>query len=144
MSHLATRSVTFNFIAKLKLYYMPLSFKERQKILKSANTLELTPLRIYSEQKNDDGLVTVIIPKFKNKIAVKFISPRLKSDHFKIKLDKFGSSVWENINGSTKVEKIIKSVKKKFGDELEQEEERITKFIFQLYSQGFISFKELN
>lgn len=123
---------------------MPLSFKERKKILKSANTLDLTPQRIYSEQKNDDGLITVIIPKFKNKIAVKLISPRLKSDHFKIKLDKFGSAVWENINGKTKVEKIIKEVKKKFGDELEQEEERITKFIFQLYSQGFISFKELN
>lgn len=123
---------------------MPLSFKERKKILKSANTLDLTPQRIYSEQKNDDGLITVIIPKFKNKIAVKLVSPRLKSDHFKIKLDKFGSAVWENINGKTKVEKIIKEVKKKFGDELEQEEERITKFIFQLYSQGFISFKELN
>lgn len=123
---------------------MPLSFKERKKILKSANTLDLTPQRIYSEQKNDDGLITVIIPKFKNKIAVKLVSPRLKSDHFKIKLDKFGSAVWENINGNAKVEKIIKDVKKKFGDELEQEEERITKFIFQLYSQGFISFKELN
>jgi len=123
---------------------MALSFKERKKILKSANTLDLTPLKIYLEQKNDDGLITVIIPKFKNKIAVKLFSPRLKSDHFKIKLDKFGSAVWENINGKTKVEKIIKEVKKKFGDELEQEEERITKFIFQLYSQGFISFKELN
>jgi len=123
---------------------MALSFKERKKILKSANTLDLTPLKIYLEQKNDDGLITVIIPKFKNKIAVKLFSPRLKSDHFKIKLDKFGSAVWENINGKTKVEKIIKDVKKKFGDELEQEEERITKFIFQLYSQGFISFKELN
>lgn len=122
---------------------MSLTFKERKKILKSANTLDLTPLKIYSDQKNDDGLITVIIPKFKNKIAIKLFSPRLKSDHFKIKLDKFGSAVWENINANTKVEKIIKDVKKKFGDELEQEEERITKFIFQLYSQGFISFKEL-
>lgn len=123
---------------------MPLSFNERKKILKSANTLDLTPLRIYSEHKNDEGLVTVIVPKFKNKFATKYVSPKLKSDHFKIKLDKFGSAVWENINGNTKVEKIIKDVKKKFGDELEQEEERITKFIFQLYTQGFISFKELN
>ncbi len=123
---------------------MPLSFKERQKILKSANTLDLTPIKIYSEQKSDDGLVTVIIPKFKNKIAVKLFSPRLKSDHFKVNLDKFGSAVWDVINGKTKVEKIISNVKKKFGDELSEEEERITKFIFQLYTQGFITFKELN
>ncbi len=62
---------------------MSLSFNERKKILKSANTLDLTPIKIYSEEKNDDELVTVIIPKFKNKIAVKLISPKLKSDHFK-------------------------------------------------------------
>ena len=123
---------------------MSLSFNERKKILKSANTLEMTPFKIYSDEKNDDELVTVIIPKFKNKIAVKLFSPRLKSDHFKVKLDKFGSAVWEKINGKLKVDHIIKDVKKNFGDELQQEEERITKFIFQLYIQGFISFKELN
>lgn len=123
---------------------MALSFKERKKILKSANTLELTPIKMYSDEKNEEELITVIVPKFKNKLAVKFISPKLKSDHFKIKLDKFGSAVWLQINGSTKVEKIIKNVKDKFGDDLLQEEERITKFIFQLYTQGFISFKELN
>ncbi|MDT3696223.1 MAG: PqqD family protein [Ignavibacterium sp.] len=123
---------------------MPLSFKERKKILTNANTLELTPIKVYSDEKNDNDLITVKVPKFRNKFAVRFISPKLKSDHFKIKLDKFGSAVWTNINGKTKVEKIIKDVKNKFGDELLQEEERITKFIFQLYSQGFISFKELN
>jgi hypothetical protein len=123
---------------------MALSFKERKKILKSINTLDLTPIKLYSEETNEDGLVTVIIPKFKNKIVVKLVSPKLKSDHFKIKLDKFGSAVWTKINGKLKVEKIIKEIKIKFGDELQQEEERITKFIFQLYSQGFISFKELN
>jgi len=123
---------------------MALSFKERKKILKSINTLDLTPIKLYSQETNEDGLVTVIIPKFKNKIVVKLVSPKLKSDHFKIKLDKFGSAVWTKINGKLKVEKIIKEIKIKFGDELQQEEERITKFIFQLYSQGFISFKELN
>ncbi|MFZ2865331.1 MAG: PqqD family protein [Ignavibacteriaceae bacterium] len=123
---------------------MPLSFKERKKILANVNTLELTPIKIYSDEENDNNLITVKVPKFRNRFAVRYISPRLKSDHFKIKLDKFGSAVWININGKTKVEKIIKDVKNKFGDELLQGEEMITKFIFQLYSQGFISFKELN
>lgn len=124
---------------------MPLSFNERKKILKSANTLELTPFRLYPEEKNSaDDLVTVIIPKFKNKYVVRYISPRLKSDHFQIKLDKFGSAVWVNMDGSRKVEKIIYKLKEKFGNELPEAEDRIIKFIFQLYSQGFISFKELN
>lgn len=123
---------------------MALSFKQRKKILKSVNTLDLTPIKLYSEEVDKEELVTVIIPKFKNKIVVKLVSPRLKSDHFKVKLDKFGTAVWLKINGKTKVDQIIKDVKKKFGDEIQEEHERITKFIFQLYTQGFISFKELN
>jgi hypothetical protein len=123
---------------------MALTFKERKKILKSVNTLDLTPIKLYSEEEDKDELVTVIVPKFKNKIAVKLVSPRLNSDHFKIKLDKFGSAVWSKINGKTKVDQIIKDLKKKFGDEIQEEHERTTKFIFQLYTQGFISFKELN
>lgn len=123
---------------------MALSFTQRKKILKSVNTLELTPIRLYSEEKSDDEIVTVIVPKFKNKFAVKYISPKLKSDHFKIKLDKFGSAVWQMMNGKTKVDQIIKNLKKKFGDDIKEEQERTTKFIFQLYEQGFISFNELN
>jgi len=123
---------------------MALSFNERKKILKSVNTLDLTPIKLYSEEVDKDELVTVIIPKFKNKIVVKLISPKLKSDHFKVKLDKYGSATWLKINSKTKVEQIIKDLKKKFGDEIKEEHERTTKFIFQLYTQGFISFKELN
>ena len=123
---------------------MSLSFNERKKILKSVNTLDLTPIKLYSEEVDNDELVTVIIPKFKNKIVVKLVSPKLKSDHFKIKLDKFGSTVWSKINGKTKVDQIIKDLKKKFGDEIKEEHERTTKFIFQLYEQGFITFKEIN
>jgi len=123
---------------------MALSFKERKKILKSVNTLDLTPIKLYSDKKDEDKSVTVIVPKFKNKIAVKLISPKLKSDHFKIKLDKFGSAAWLLMDGKTKVSQIIKDLKKKFGDDIQQENDRTVKFIFQLYEQGFISFKELN
>jgi len=122
---------------------MALSFNERKKILKSANTLELTPVRLYAEQKDKEDMVTVLIPKFKNKFAAQFISPRLKSDHFKVNLDKFGSAAWLQINGKVKVEQIIAELKNKFGNEFQQAEERTIKFIFQLYEQGFISFKEL-
>jgi hypothetical protein len=123
---------------------MALSFKERKKILKSTNTLDLTPIKVYNDELGEDDLITVIVPKFKNKFAVKYISPNLKSDIFKIKLDKFGSAVWLLVDSKRKVEKIIKEMEKNFGAELNQSEDRITKFIFQLYSQGFITFKEIN
>lgn len=123
---------------------MPLSIKEQKKILKSANALDLTPIRNYSDEKDEIDLITILIPKFRSSLLKKYISPKLKNDHFKVKLDKFGSAVWLVIDGVTEVDQIIKNAKTKFGEELQDETGRIVKFIFQLYSKGFITFKELN
>ena len=123
---------------------MPLSFKERKKILKNTNTLDLTPVRIHSDEKNEDDLVTIIVPKFKNEIAKKYVVPRLKSDVFKFKLDKLGSAVWSNMDGKKDVQEIIRNISSQFGEGLEQAEDRVIKFIFQLYEQKLISFKEIN
>lgn len=123
---------------------MPLSFKERQKFLKNVNTLDLTPFRLHSEEVEKDGLVTVIMPKFKNRLAKKYIDPLIKSTDFRIKLDKFGSAVWMKMDGNLKVGNIIDEVSIAFGSEIQQANERVTKFIFQLYEQRLISFNELN
>ncbi len=123
---------------------MPLTIKEQQKILKSVNALDLTPIKNYSDEQDESGLITILIPKFKNTLLKKYLSPKLKNDHFRVKLDKFGSAVWFNIDNESNVYQIIKNIKAKFGDELQEETERITKFLFQLYHKGFITFKELN
>ena len=121
-----------------------LSFSERKKILKKTNTLDLTPFKLHTEEVDEENLVTVLIPKFKNKFAVKFISPKLKSDVFRIKLDKFGSFIWIKMNGNYKVHQIVKDAVEHFKEEIHPAEERISKFIFQLYEQRLISFNELN
>ncbi|MCW8811033.1 MAG: PqqD family protein [Ignavibacteriaceae bacterium] len=123
---------------------MPLSFKERKKILKNINTLDLTPVKLHTEEIDGEDLVTVLVPKFKNELAKKLIVPKLKSADFKIKFDKLGSAVLMNMDGNKNVQEIIKSVSMKFGDEIQQAEERIIKFIFQLYEQKLISFNEIN
>lgn len=123
---------------------MQLSFKERKTILKNSNTLDLTPFKLFSEEVDKENQVTVIVPKFKNELAKKLIVPRIKSADFRIKLEKFGSAVWINIDGEKNVQEIIKIVAEKFGEELIQPEERVSKFIFQLYEQKLISFNEIN
>lgn len=126
------------------IFSMELSFKERKKILKNSNTLDLTPFKLFSEEIDKEKQVTVIVPKFKNELAKKLIVPKLKSADFRIKLEKFGSAVWINIDGKNNVQEIIKIVTEKFGEELIQPEERVSKFIFQLYEQKLISFNEIN
>jgi hypothetical protein len=123
---------------------MPLSFNERKKILKSVNTLDLTPIKLHGEEVDAENIVTIIMPKFKNKFAAKYIATKLKSSVFKIKLDKFGSFVWLKMNGKNKVHQIVKDAVENFNDEIQPAEERVSKFIFQLYEQRLISFNELN
>ena len=123
---------------------MALTFQERKKILKKANTLDLTPIKLEHEEVIDSGLITIVITKFKNKLAVKYVMPNMKSGVINLKLDKFGSGVWENINGKNSVQKIIDKLVQEFGEEIQPAEERVSKFIFQLYEQRLISFNELN
>ena len=123
---------------------MPLSFKERKKILKNTNTLDLTPVKLHNDEVNDDGIVTVFVPKFKNELAKKYIVPKLKSSNFNIKLDELGSEVWKKMDGKNKVHEIIRQLSEKYGNDFKKPEERITKYLFQLYEQKLISFNELN
>ena len=126
------------------IFVMLLSFKQRKKFLQNINTLDLTPLKLHAEEVDNENIVTIIYPKFKNELAKKFILPMLKFADFRIKLEKFGSAVWMNMNGKNKVHDIVKILQAKFGDEFQDAEARVIKFIFQLYEQKLISFNELN
>ena len=123
---------------------MPLSFSERRKIFKSANYLDLTPIRLHKEEVSEENLVTVLIPKFQNRFALRFIVPKLKSDVFKLKLDELGSAVWLSIDGKNTVDQIAIQLLKKFSDKIEPVNERLTKFLTGLYEQRLITFQEIN
>lgn len=122
---------------------MQLSFFKRRKILKNSNYLELTPFKLFGEEVMEDGLVNILIPKFTNPLAVKFLTPRLKSSDIKIKLDEIGSAVWMELDGEKKVGIITKKMESKFGEKIAPVNERLTTFLTQLYMQKYISFKEL-
>ena len=105
--------------------------------------MELTPHPNYVGSCRDDGMVDVLVPKFKNSFARKYINHRMKSPYIKANLDELGSAVWKKIDGNNKVKDIANSLKHKFGDDVEQLQERLTRYLTQLYNAGFISFIEL-
>lgn len=106
------------------------------------NLLELTPLRKKEFDLDDQGIVTVKIPRFTNKILVKLLIPRLKKPLMRVKLDDVGSSVWKEINGETSVADIARKLEQKYGDTFVQAPERVAEFLKQMYFNDFISFKE--
>lgn len=122
---------------------MPFGFRKKKKELKELNLLELTPYRFYGEETDSEGNVIVLIPKFKNKILVKYLLPRMKSRNFKLKLDKFGSGVWLLLNGENNIKFIAEELVRKFGDEIQPIYERLPKFMTMLYTNKLISFREI-
>lgn len=117
-------------------------FKHR-KLKDDVNLLDLTPFHVYSHILEENGLVSVLVPRFQNKLLVKYLSPRLKDPFVKAKFDEFGSSTWLEIDGMKNVNAICGNVLNKHGDKIEPVHERVSKFINQLYLYKFINFNEM-
>lgn len=105
------------------------------------NLLELTPVR-EKDFRIENGRVTIFFPKFKNKFMQNLV-PRNKPKDINIHFDELGSEVWLAIDGGKKVISIIKELDEKIGEKIQPAQDRISKFITQLYHHRFIYFKEL-
>ncbi len=109
--------------------------------LMPANLLDLIPIKIINTQKNEDGKITILKPKFKNKFMLKYVVPKLNNPNFKVNLDEFGSFVWEQIDGNLTVEKIGENLKKHFKEDIEPVYERLSLFIQSIERYKFIEYK---
>mgnify|MGYP001563205091 CR=1 FL=1 len=116
----------------------------RKKIDTTINYLELTPVRNYDHVVEDTGLISVLVPKFDIRWLDNIMSKIIKSRFFKAKLDEFGTETWLEMDGTKSVKSVSEHLQKKFGDKINPVEERLTKFLSELYKYNFITFKELN
>ncbi len=115
----------------------------KKKTVEEKNYLEIIPVRHYTHEIENNGFVSVLVPRFTNKYLIKYLSPRLKSPFVKAKLDEFGSQVWLEIDGEKNVQRISETLLQKFGEKIQPVNERLTKFLTQLYTYNFIKFKEI-
>lgn len=120
-----------------------MNFFKRRKKLKNANYLELTPIRLLNYEVNENNHVTIFIPKFNSKFGKRFIMPKLKNQFIKLRLDELGSAAWCEIDGKKNVNDIAKILAQKFGDKIQPVEERLTKYLTQLYENKLITFEEI-
>lgn len=104
--------------------------------------MDATPIRQSEYKTDENGIVTLIVPKFKNLRLNDFLfHPRKR--FFKIALDELGSVVWLQIDGHTNVAWICKKVIEICGERILPVEERVTKFLTTLYENRYISFAEI-
>jgi Coenzyme PQQ synthesis protein D (PqqD) len=80
----------------------------------------------------DSELIIVLRPRFISGPLAWWLQPRLIRPHFKVRLDPVGTFVWSHCDGKTKVSEIAVAMQEHFGDDFEQAEERLQRFLFEL------------
>ncbi len=123
-----------------------MNFFQRRKILKKANYLDLTPVRIMEHEIREDGKVNILLPRFKNKFSSALFQPARKAREIAIKLDGPGSAIWLMIDGVISVHRICENMNDLHPDKMqppEETEKRITQFLSLLYQQRYITFREI-
>jgi hypothetical protein len=119
-----------------------LNFFKRRSILKKLNYMDATPVRRSEYETAENGIVTLIVPKFKNLKLNDFLFHPHKR-FFRISLDQLGSAVWTQIDGRTKVAEICKKALEICGEHINPVEQRVTKFLTTLYEARYITFVEI-
>lgn len=120
-----------------------MNFFKRRQILKNTNFLDLIPMRIQGHRIGEDGLVNVIIPKFGNQRFARWFIPSRKPTEITIKLEKFGSSAWQAMDGKKNMQEICDILVGEYGDEIQPVTERMSKYISILYHQDHVTFAQL-
>jgi hypothetical protein len=115
-------------------------FKKKKDEFAGMNLLELIPVRNFEYVVQDDGKVTLLIPKFRGKILGKYLQPYIKRKYYKVKLDILGSFVWNHCDGRSSVNEIVAKMKTQFGDEAEPADDRVAKFLRHLYRADCVKF----
>lgn len=85
-----------------------------------------------------DDLAVLLVPRFRKGPLAKWLQPRLKRPHIRVKLDKIGSFVWKRVDGSTSFDTIVNDMRSEFGESIEPAEDRLIKFFSILNKDKFL------
>ena len=110
----------------------------KKKDLRNINLLDLKPRRNLQSETAADERVTLHIPKFRNRFAVRWIVPMLSHPTIRVTLDEHGSYIWNQCDGATTIGDIAEAMKKKHGDDFDPEYKRIGAFVGRLLTDDFI------
>ena len=112
------------------------------KLKKNTNVLELVPKRKVDIKETDDNKVKLLIPRFKNKFAQKYLIPKFQSKHIEANLDEYGSACMALSNGKRSVFEIANILKEQFGEKIEPVYERVAQYFGMMHIKGFVELTE--
>ncbi len=76
--------------------------------------------------------MTLFVPKFQDQWTVRWLIPLLAKPNIRLKLDRYGSYIWNACDGNTTVRDIGQKMGEQFGENADSLYERIGLFIRRL------------
>jgi hypothetical protein len=88
---------------------------------------------------NNDGLVVVTVPKFTSNLGKSFCRVLKRENTFEANLDRFGSAIWNQCDGTKLVKDILAVINKEFPDE-KNLDQRLFLFLQQMKVLNYITY----
>ncbi len=104
------------------------------------NYLDNVPVQRVGHEAGENGLLILLRPKFMRGPFAWWLQPRLRSRHFRVKLDEVGSAAWPLIDGKRSILEIAELLHEKLGERVEPRYERVSSFIAELRRGGMVGF----
>jgi hypothetical protein len=108
---------------------------------KEENLLDLIPEIICRWEKNQEGKIYLLVPRFRSPLLRKIGMKFGRSEWVRIILDEKGTKSWGLINGKRSVHEIGELLEKEMGDSVKPVYDRLSQFITILFKNKFIVFK---
>jgi hypothetical protein len=108
----------------------------------TAITGESVPERLREWETGEDGLVSVLRPRFGTSRFGLWLASRIGKPWVRVRLDEVGSFTWNACDGTTTVAEIAGSLREAFGDRIEPANERLGTFLVSLERNGLIRWKD--
>jgi hypothetical protein len=102
------------------------------------NLLELRPKRNHDYEQPESGRINILVPRFGTGKIVKALAPRMAKSTFRVRLDGFGSFVWQHCDGETTVAEICRKMRDKFGETVEPVDDRVGRFVEMLIRHDYV------
>ncbi len=86
-----------------------------------------------------EGGAVLLVPRFRKGPLAKWLQPRLKRPHIRVKLDEIGSFAWRLLDGKRPFASLVSEMQGHFGERVEPAEDRLKKFLTILYRDKFVT-----
>ncbi len=93
----------------------------------------------------EEGQVTLLVPRYNDAFLGRLVQPRLSAEkkHIRVPLETRGALLWLNMDGEAKVGDLVMLLGDNFADDQQDVAERLSGYLYAMWENKFIEFKNL-